>query len=136
MRGERGLAEGGGQLFDAAADIPLRAELRHVLREFVAIDAVAAEVGATAGGVLDDAAGNGLADDFGELADAVVFVGAADIERLVVDGIARCDERNGEGLADIFNMYDGTPGGTVAADFDAAGEEGCGDEIVDHKIEP
>ena len=80
-----GLAIGGVELLGAAARVPLRLEGRQHAGDLVEADAVGALVGPGVRRHLDPAARHHVRDDLGDVADAVIVRGAADIERLVVD---------------------------------------------------
>src|SRR3546814_2874097 len=52
--------------------------------------------------------------DLGDIADAIVLGGGADVEDLAVHGLARRLERGEEGAADVGDMNERTPGRPVA----------------------
>src|SRR6516162_8741308 len=80
------------QLGGAALGGPATAESRKVAADLVEGDAIAAVVGAWRP-ICHDAAGEGRGDDLGNVADAVILLAAADIEYLIVHGLARRFER-------------------------------------------
>src|SRR5690348_7984370 len=79
---------------------------QHALN-LVAVHAVAALIGPAARRVLDAAAGNGFLDDVGEFADAVVFLGAAHVEGLIVNGVLGSVQDANHGLDDVADVHDG-----------------------------
>src|SRR5512132_3257673 len=76
------------QLFDALAHRPTQLDSWQS-GQLAAVDAVATHVRTGALGEADLAARHYLADQLGDLADAIVVLGAANVEGLVVDKIAR-----------------------------------------------
>src|SRR3546814_12916868 len=74
--------------------------------------------------------------DLGDIADAIVLGGGADVEDLAVHGLARRLERGEEGAADVGDMNERTPGRPVALEEHAPGREGVRRQVVQHEVEP
>src|SRR5215831_12666564 len=70
------------ELLGAFSGGPLRPESREGSNDLIAIYSVAARIGAGITGVLDPAIRYHLADNFGQIADAVVLTGLSDIKCL------------------------------------------------------
>ena len=60
---------------------------RNQARELVAVHAIAPRIRAGAGGVFDFAVGDDLRHDLGDLTNAIVFLGLANVERVVVNDL-------------------------------------------------
>ena len=102
-------------------------------RNLLAAHPVAAHVGAAVRRVRDPAVGDDLLHDLGNLAHLVVLRARPDVERLVVDGVARRRERRLNGEADVADVDERPPGRPVAHDRDLAGRRREPDQVVhDH----
>src|SRR5271156_2157982 len=124
------------ELLSAFAGGPLRSKAWQGSVNLVAIDAIAAFVRATAWGVLDATAGNGLDNNLCKFADAVVFLRAADVEDLVVDHFPISFEHTEHRGGNVANVDDRAPGRAVTLNIDSAGGISAYHEVVQHDIEP
>ena len=97
LEGETDLPVGEVELLGAPASRPLGLEVREQALNLSEIRPVAPRIGAAVGGVLDARAGDDVLDNFRQIADAVVLLSAADVERLVVNDLARRRQRRHEG---------------------------------------
>ena len=122
------------QLLHAGTDRPLRLELGQGAGELAAVHPIAARIRATALGVADVAAGHDVLHHLGEIADAVVLFGAADVERLVVHHCARRVQHGEKGAGDILDVHQRSPGCAVAQDQHVPGRVGNADEVVDDDV--
>ena len=112
------LAIGVVELLGAAPRIPLRLEGGQHARDLVEVDAVGARVGARIRSDLEPAARNHVGDDRGDIADAVIVRGLADIECLIEDQVLRRFERRDEGARDVFDVDDRPPGRSIGLQID------------------
>ena len=85
IRRQLGRLERVEKLACAVPSRPRRPAVRQRVGELPKVDAIAPRIGARSFRVLDLAAGEGLPHDLGQLADAVVLVVRAHVERLVPD---------------------------------------------------
>ena len=129
--GDVGLVE----LARAPPRVPLQLETGQGALEPPAVDAIGAQVGARAGGDLDRRARHRLGHDLGQLADAVVLAGAADVPGAVVHDLTRRCERRDEDAADVLDVDDRTPRRAVREQLHLAGGERPGHQVVEHEIE-
>src|SRR6185312_1487159 len=113
LLGHLDLAEDIAQLGRAAFGRPLAAEVRQVLAYLGEGDAIAAGV-AAARAEAQGATREFGCHDLGDLADAVVLLVAADVEDLVMHGLARRLEREADRLADVVDMDQRPPRRAVA----------------------
>ena len=104
---------GGKELLGATAGVPLRLKGRQHAGDLGEIDAIGALVRTGVGRHLDPAARHHIGDDLGDVADAIIVRGAADIERLVVHALLGRFEGGDEGAGDVLDMHDRTPGRPV-----------------------
>src|SRR3546814_5946608 len=111
----------GEQFRDPGGRGPLRLEVGKPGRDLVAVDAIGASVGLRAFGVDDDRVRHRVPHDLGDIADAIVLGGGADVEDLAVHGLARRLERGEEGAADVGDMNPRTPGRPGQTDAQRAG---------------
>ena len=123
------------KLLGAAASVPLRLKGRQHAGDLGEVDAIGTRVGACVGGKLDPAARHHVGDDLGDVADAIVVLGAADIECLVVDAPHRRLERGDEGARDVLDMDDRSPGRPVGFKVNQACGDRPGHEVVEHDVE-
>src|ERR1700692_4103654 len=94
------------ELLGAAACIPYRLKTRQRATDLAKIHAVAALVRTSAFGILDPAIGNGLSDNFGELANLIVFFVDAHVESLIVNQLAwrfECGQEAARNILDVHN---------------------------------
>src|SRR5579862_8079408 len=114
LGGETGGAIGVTKLLCAFAGGPLRHKRRQCGSNLVAVDAIAALVWSAAWSILNSAAGDDFRNDVRQFADAVVFLGLADVEDRVVNHIPGSIKNAQHRADDIANVHDGAPGGAVA----------------------
>src|SRR5712692_309601 len=107
---------GGVKLLNPATNRPLRSKLRQIPSDLVAVNAVAAEIGATALRVLDAAPGYDFLHHSGYVPNLIIFFGTTDIECLVMDQLSRRLKNGNERAADIFHMDKWAPRRSVARD--------------------
>ena len=74
--------------------------------------------------------------DLGQPADLVVLAVETDVERLVVDELARRHQERAGRTCDVLDVDERPPGRPVAEDADLAGGEGPPDQIVKHDVQP
>src|SRR5580658_2893701 len=103
----------GIQFLGAAADVPLGTEPWKNFSDKAKIDAIAAFVGASIGGIFDLATRHGFLYDLSDIADSVVLLGPADIEGLVVNELLRSFQRRDKSSRDVFNVNYRAPRGAV-----------------------
>ena len=108
------------ELLSAFTRSPLRTERRDQTVDLVEVNAIAAQIWTATGSVLHAAAGNDFGDNLRKFANAEVFVVAAHIESLVVNGFARCFEHGHNRGNDVADVDDGPPGCAVALDVNPA----------------
>src|SRR4029079_307185 len=97
------------QLFGALAGIPLRLEVWQRLVDLVEAYAIAARVRTGVGRERKLAARHDVGDDIGDFANAIILAGAADVEGLIEDLVARCREGGDEGPRNVLDVHDRTP---------------------------
>src|SRR5579862_5118190 len=114
---------------------PLRFETRQYSRDLAEIDAIAALVRAAIPCVFDFAVRNSLVNDVRQIADLIVFLGAAHIERFAMNQILRSIQYGNEGARDVFDVDNWPPGRAVALDVNVTCGGGPGDKVVEHQIE-
>ena len=134
--GQAGLPIGRIKLLGAPAGVPFRLKGRQHAGDLGEIDTIGARVRAGVGGNLDPAARNHVGDDLGDVADAVVVLGAADIERLIADAPLRRFERGDEGARDVLDMHDRAPGRPVGFEVNQPCGDRPGHEVIEHDVEP
>src|ERR1700704_5824384 len=100
---EAGASVGGGELLGAAAGIPLRLELGEQPPDLAEIHPVTPRVRPTVLRIVDARAGDDFPDDLGQLTDPIVLFALADVERLIVDGLAGGGQAGEESAGDVFN---------------------------------
>jgi len=131
---ETNLLIGVEKLSRAAAGIPFRLKFRQQSLYATEINLVAALVRARVSSEIDLAVRHGPFDNPRDIANLIVFVGATDIERLVVNAFARGVNNGDEGSRNIFNVDERTPGSAVALQIDAPRGDGPGHEVVDYQV--
>jgi hypothetical protein len=77
---------------------------------------------------------NDVGNDVGNLADAIVLLRRADVERLQVHELARRLERCQERARDVLDVDERAPGRAVAHDQDVARGEGETGQVVDDEV--
>ena len=135
VEGEPYVSIGIIQLSGAFSGSPSRPVIGQRPCYFCAIHTITARVGAGIRGIMDLGAGNGLCDDLCEFPDLKILFGDSHIKGLAVDTVPGSRQCRTKGTADIFNMYDRTPGAAIALQEDTTRCESPGHEIVEHQIE-
>src|SRR5580692_1333208 len=118
------------------AGVPLRAEVWHSPPDLVAVNAVAALVRPTIGGIFDAASGDGVSNNRSQVADPEILFCPANVKNLVVNGILRCFEDAHSRRDNVANMHDGTPRRAVAFYIDLALRIGRGHQVIQDHIKP
>src|SRR5216684_1559733 len=113
LYGETDSLIGRVKFLGAASHTPREFEPRKALY-LVAIHSIATLVGTSVGSVLDLGSRHGLSYNFGYLADTVVVLIPANIERLVMNQFEWCFKDGQESTGDVFDMDNRSPGGAVA----------------------
>src|SRR5579862_5771721 len=113
---------------------PLGFETRQYSGDLAEVDAIAALVWAAILCVFDFAVRNSLVNDARQIADLIVFLRAAHIERFAMDQIPGGVQYGNEGAADVFDMHNWPPGRAVAFDVDVPCGSGPSDKVVEHQI--
>ena len=99
------------------------------------IDAVIARVLADLAGIDDRCPRHETTDDVGDVAHLIVLDVAADIDRLVVDRLARRLEKRDKGAGDIAAVDQRPPWRAVAHDADVTLGDRASQQVVDHQID-
>lgn len=118
------------KLLDAAADGPLRAEFRQSPRDFVAVDAIAAQIGTTTLCILDPTPGHNFFHHRGYVTNLVVFFRPTDVEGLVMNQFPGCLQNSDKCTTDIFHMNQGAPRRPIARNQNLSRRVSEPDEIV------
>ena len=79
--------------------------------------------------------GHGLADHLGDVADLHVVLVPPDVERLVVDELARGLEHGQERPADVLDVHERPPRRAVAFQAHLPGRQRDGGEVVHHDVQ-
>src|SRR5580704_13822299 len=111
-----GVLAGFVEFLGAEAQIPFRLEIRKGALDLAEIYSIAARVGAAIGGIFDAAARDGLANDFGHVADLIISVCDAHVEGLTMNQVPRSFEYGQERAADVFDVHHRSPRRTIALD--------------------
>ncbi len=74
-------------------------------------------------------------NDVGQLADAVVFGGLADVKGLVVNRFARRFQHCDHGGNDVADVHDRPPGRAVTLDVHAASGIGRRHQVIQHNVQ-
>src|SRR5262245_19368689 len=122
------------QLLDAAPHRPLRLEFGQRPRDLAAIDAITTEIGSAAFGVFDHAVWHYLANDFGNVANPVILLALAHVERLIMNRLARRMQDRKKRPADVLDMHQRTPRSAVALNHDLFRGVGVTNETVHHEV--
>ena len=83
-----GLAVGLIELLGTASRIPLRLEFRQRAGDLLEADAVGARIRSGIRREFEAAAGHHIGDDLRQIADAVIVLAVADIERLIANALS------------------------------------------------
>ena len=97
-------------------------------------DSIIAAVRRCAGGKRDRAIGYDFGDQIGDLANPVVLAGLADVERLIVNGLAQGSQRGSVGVDDVADVNQRSPRRAVALQQHLAGRDGMANEVVDDDV--
>src|SRR5262249_12776211 len=114
---------------------PLRLETGQNALDFIAIYAVTALVGAAVGSKFDATAGNGLGNYRGQFANAIVLIGASNVENLLVHEFAWGTENADDRSDDVANMDDRAPRSSIAFDVDLPFRISPSNKVVEDNIE-
>src|SRR3984893_194622 len=123
------------QLLHAGGERVFEPEIRQQPAELGEIDAVVARVLADLAGVDDVGSRHEALDDRGDVAHLIILRIAADVDRLVVNDLARGLEKGGEGTRDVHTVDQRAPGTAVAHDADVAFGDGAAEKVVDDEVD-
>src|SRR6476469_8151595 len=124
------------QLLHAPPHGPFWLESRQSSADLAAVHAIASRVGTSTLCVANLAAGDDLFDHLAQLAHAIVLLGPADIERLVVNYLAGRMKDGYECARDILDVDEGAPRAAVALDQSFASCKRYGHQIVHDNVCP
>src|SRR4029077_19263789 len=110
--------------------VPQRLESRKLPTKFFEIHAIRALVGAGIVGKFYCASGYNGGHDFGQIPNAVIVGGLADVESFITYLVGGCLERRNERARDILNMYDRPPRRAICLQVDLPRRERPSHEIV------
>ena len=136
FQGQSGFLKSMEEFLNPTACSPLGFKAWQLSGDPIALHPITPFVGTGIGRIPDLTVRDHIPDDFGKIANLVVLGCCADIEGPIVHRIQRSFQSSQVGPTDIRNMYNGSPGGSVALQVHKSRREGPGGQVVEDQIEP
>ena len=129
--GEVRLVEGPSAL----SRVPLRDEARQDAAKFITVHPIGALVGGGIVGEANFAAWHRRGHNLRELADLIIVLCDADVERLISDHVDRGPKGREKRLRDVLDVNDRAPRSTIGLHVDAPCGNRPSHQVVQHQVE-